>query len=81
MRVSANRNDPNQPDALVPETVGAGLCIPVESDSFQTWRWTPCRGHGSHRPNHIPACSRAHDAVPARRRPGLRHIIRGHRPG
>ena len=81
VRVSADRNDPNQPAPTVPETVGAGLCIPVEQTVSDLAVDHPpvvdkshtCRGHGSHRRlTTSPACSRAHDAVPALRRPGPR---------
>ena len=57
MRVSAHRNDPIQPAPLSPETVGAGLCVPVEQTVSDLAVAPPPvvakshtgRGHGSHR--------------------------------
>ena len=78
MRVSAHRNDPSQPAPLSLRRWAPAFASP-SSRRFQTWRWTTrkvltgpmrARGHGSRRRlTTSPACSRAHDAVPA---PGVR---------
>ena len=80
MRVSANRNDPNQLAPLSLRRWAPAFASP-SNRRFQTWRWTPPPGVNlsfspktsqAHHSTIFRACSRTPDAVPALRRPGPR---------